>query len=58
MGMWSYDIEDCDKTPVRTDGECILCSRHLCAKHLKTEYHTRLQSYLTHALSKPESLRS
>ncbi|CAG8948329.1 unnamed protein product [Penicillium salamii] len=40
MGMWSCDIEDCDKSSVRTYGDCILCCRHLCAEHLKPEYHT------------------
>ncbi|CRG86706.1 hypothetical protein PISL3812_03716 [Talaromyces islandicus] len=37
--MWSCDFDDCDKPSVRKYGECILCDRHLCAKHLRAEYH-------------------
>ncbi|RDW62925.1 phosphotransferase family protein [Aspergillus mulundensis] len=38
-GMWSCDVERCDKPSVRTDGACILCNRHLCATHVDDPYH-------------------
>ncbi|BCS29694.1 uncharacterized protein APUU_71264A [Aspergillus puulaauensis] len=37
--MWGCDFEACDKPCVRTYGQCVLCDRHLCAKHLRAEYH-------------------
>ena len=40
MAMWICDIENCGKSSVRTEGECILCNRHLCARHLDPEHHT------------------
>ena len=39
MGMWNCDIEDCNNVSVHTYGECVLCGRHLCVKHLGPEYH-------------------
>lgn len=38
--MWNCDVENCDKVSVRVYGECIICNRHLCANHLKPEYHS------------------
>lgn len=38
--LWGCGFGTCDKPLVRTYGECILCDRHLCAKHLRSEYHT------------------
>ncbi|KAJ5917120.1 hypothetical protein N7466_010674 [Penicillium verhagenii] len=37
--MWPCDSEDCSNTAVRIYGECILCNRHLCVKHLGPKYH-------------------
>lgn len=39
MAMWICEIENCGKSSVRTEGECILCDRHLCAQHLDSKYH-------------------
>lgn len=39
MAMWTCDLENCDKSSVRTYGECIICKRYICATHLDTEYH-------------------
>ncbi|KAJ5569827.1 uncharacterized protein N7459_009257 [Penicillium hispanicum] len=38
--MWNCGFIGCNKTSVRTYGECVLCDRHLCAKHLEPKYHT------------------
>ncbi|KAJ5472108.1 hypothetical protein N7539_008677 [Penicillium diatomitis] len=38
--MSLYDIQNCNKPSVRIYGECTLCNRHLCAKHLEPNYHT------------------
>ncbi|KAJ5380250.1 uncharacterized protein N7496_002678 [Penicillium cataractarum] len=40
MTVWLCDIQDYDKVSVRTYGECVLCNRHLCAKHLGPNHHT------------------
>lgn len=44
MAKWNCDFENCDRPSVRTYGdtygECTLCNRHLCAKHLESQYHT------------------
>ncbi|KAI9737978.1 MAG: hypothetical protein M1834_009348 [Cirrosporium novae-zelandiae] len=37
--MWTCDIWECHKPAVRRYGECILCDRHLCFKHLQPEFH-------------------
>ncbi|PKX95431.1 phosphotransferase family protein [Aspergillus novofumigatus IBT 16806] len=39
MPMWGCDFENCTKPSVRTYGQCIICDRHLCAKHLGSQYH-------------------
>ncbi|RHZ43604.1 uncharacterized protein CDV56_101720 [Aspergillus thermomutatus] len=40
MAMWSCDFENCGKPSVRIYGQCIICDRHLCAKHLSPKYHS------------------
>lgn len=37
--MWTCDVEICQRPAVRTLGDCILCNRHLCAKHLQSAIH-------------------
>ncbi|KAK2879956.1 hypothetical protein FQN49_000715 [Arthroderma sp. PD_2] len=39
MAIWYCDYKDCSKPAVRTNGECPLCDRHLCSKHLEVGYH-------------------
>ncbi|KAI3339470.1 hypothetical protein F4824DRAFT_455494 [Ustulina deusta] len=39
MPMWACDFSDCKKPAVRNHGDCILCNRHLCAKHLQPTFH-------------------
>ncbi|KAH9224683.1 hypothetical protein DL95DRAFT_473275 [Leptodontidium sp. 2 PMI_412] len=39
MPMWTCDVEICQRPAVRTLGDCILCNRHLCAKHLQSAVH-------------------
>ncbi|KAL4893404.1 hypothetical protein BDV59DRAFT_178147 [Aspergillus ambiguus] len=32
--MWACDFKDCGRPAVRSQGECIICSRHLCVRHV------------------------
>ncbi|CAG8384327.1 unnamed protein product [Penicillium salamii] len=40
MAIWECDFDECDRSSVRTHGDCVLCDHHFCMKHLGTEYHT------------------
>ncbi|PGH12328.1 hypothetical protein AJ80_06738 [Polytolypa hystricis UAMH7299] len=46
--MLDCDFEDCQKPAVRNYGECALCDRHLCSKHLETEFHKCLKWEICH----------
>ncbi|KAF9882887.1 hypothetical protein FE257_004924 [Aspergillus nanangensis] len=35
--MWKCDSKGCDRTSVRSGGECVICDRHLCVKHMVHE---------------------
>jgi hypothetical protein len=35
--MWKCDFKGCGRTSVRSDGECIICDRHLCVEHMDHE---------------------
>ncbi|KAL4802315.1 hypothetical protein BDV18DRAFT_166963 [Aspergillus unguis] len=37
--MWICDFKNCNRPPVRTEGDCIICDCHLCAVHLDQRYH-------------------
>ncbi|KZF21590.1 hypothetical protein L228DRAFT_283737 [Xylona heveae TC161] len=37
--LWSCDTDGCQKPGVRVLGDCIVCDRHLCSKHLQPEFH-------------------
>lgn len=37
--MWTCNFDECQRPAVRTFGDCVLCDRHLCAKHLKPAFH-------------------
>ncbi|KAI0389071.1 phosphotransferase enzyme family-domain-containing protein [Xylariaceae sp. FL0594] len=39
MPMWTCDFTDCNSPAVRITGDCILCNRHLCSQHIRTEFH-------------------
>ncbi|KAI1423343.1 hypothetical protein F5Y12DRAFT_786085 [Xylaria sp. FL1777] len=39
MPMWTCDVLDCETPAVRNHGACILCNKHLCAKHLQPTVH-------------------
>ncbi|KAF3482194.1 uncharacterized protein GIQ15_04953 [Arthroderma uncinatum] len=39
MAIWHCDVDDCSKPAVRIHGECPLCERHLCSKHVEREFH-------------------
>ncbi|OAA37909.1 Protein kinase-like domain protein [Metarhizium rileyi] len=39
MPLWQCDFEQCQKSAVRTLGDCVLCNRHLCSNHLQPGHH-------------------
>ncbi|RJE25729.1 hypothetical protein PHISCL_01917 [Aspergillus sclerotialis] len=39
MPVWNCNVEGCYHPAVRTVGDCVLCSRHLCHQHVQPEYH-------------------
>ncbi|KAM3516473.1 hypothetical protein NHJ13051_009880 [Beauveria bassiana] len=39
MPMWECDFESCHRPAVRTLGDCVLCDRHLCSRHLQQKFH-------------------
>ncbi|KAI0398391.1 hypothetical protein F5Y17DRAFT_410287 [Xylariaceae sp. FL0594] len=40
MPMWTCDFAECNSAAVRGQGDCVLCNRHLCSRHLQSEAHT------------------
>ncbi|KAG8667765.1 hypothetical protein FPOAC2_12964 [Fusarium poae] len=40
MPFWTCDFESCRRSAVRTLGDCVLCDRHLCSKHLQPQFHS------------------
>ncbi|TWU73477.1 hypothetical protein ED733_000351 [Metarhizium rileyi] len=39
MLLWQCDFEQCQKSAVRTLGDCVLCNRHRCSNHLQPGHH-------------------
>ncbi|KAK0390712.1 hypothetical protein NLU13_0215 [Sarocladium strictum] len=39
MPFWTCDFQGCERPTVRKDGDCTLCDRHLCARHLGSPFH-------------------
>ncbi|KAK5998446.1 hypothetical protein PT974_00825 [Cladobotryum mycophilum] len=39
MPMWHCNFSRCRQAAVRIDGDCVLCNRHLCAKHIQPEFY-------------------
>ncbi|KAM3503814.1 hypothetical protein MY11210_008577 [Beauveria gryllotalpidicola] len=40
MPMWECDFESCHRPAVRTLGDCVLCDRHLCSRHMQQKFHS------------------
>lgn len=63
MAMWTCDYKGCGRSAVRTLGDCVLCNKHLCSKHLERHLHTcpswevSFAPWLTHALTNLLTLR-
>ncbi|KAI1363277.1 hypothetical protein F5Y08DRAFT_354431 [Xylaria arbuscula] len=39
MPMWTCDFHGCSGPAVRNQGDCVLCNRHLCARHVEPSFH-------------------
>ncbi|KAI1181862.1 hypothetical protein F5B17DRAFT_423159 [Nemania serpens] len=39
MPMWTCDAPGCTTSAVRNQGDCVLCNRQLCAKHVQADFH-------------------
>ncbi|KAI5240868.1 hypothetical protein E4T42_08224 [Aureobasidium subglaciale] len=38
--MWSCSVDSCENASVRVAGDCFICDRHLCYKHMVPTFHT------------------